>query len=421
MSRILAIAIPIVILLVLGVGGAQILAALAPEAEEATEPPQALSVFAEPVRTADLKLTVKAQGEVRPRREIALSAQVSGRISYVSPNFEDGGFIRRGETLARIETADFELAVVRAQSVVAAAEQRLAREQAEAEIALQDLQDLGIDDPSPLARREPQLAEAQASLDSAMAQLRDAELALERTAIRSPFEGRVREKSVDIGQFVSPGVSIGRVFSTDAAEVALPINDDELGRIGLPLAFAETAENPGPPVVFSQNVAGLPRTWTGRVTRTAAAFNAQSRLINVFAEVEDPYGAGADDGAPMAPGLFVSAEVQGATIEDIIWAPRSALRGTDRLFVGDLDESVLRIRQVDLIYSDESGAYLRSGVEPGELAIVSPIQAAFDGMRIEILERAEDGTIINRSDDVNDTSAQADSTSAVGGTGGIAQ
>ena len=74
-------------------------------------------------------------------------------------------------------------------------------------------------------------------------------------------------------------------------------------------------------------------------------------------------------------------------------APRGALRGDDRLFVGLPDEGKLAIRQVKLIYSDTDGAYLSSGVEPGELAITSPIQAPFEGMSITVMQRMEDGTI----------------------------
>ncbi len=424
MSRVLqtalAIGIPIVILGGLGLGGASVIGALKPAPEEATEPPKALSVFASPTRRTNLQLAVEAQGEVRPFREISVASQISGRIEYVSPDFLDGGFIRRNQVLVRLESADFELAIVRARAGVASAEQALARELAEGEIARQDLAEEGITDASPLAMREPQLAEARAALDSARAQLAEAELALTRTQIRAPFDGRVRSKAVDIGQFVTPGQSLGQVFATDVVEVPLAIDDDELGRVGLPIAFAESSGDLGPEVVFTANVGGEPRTWRGRIARTAASVNTQTRLINIFGVVEDPYGDGADNGAPMAPGLFVSASIQGALVEDLVWAPRSALRGDDRLFIGDPEESVLRIRQVDVVYSDDKGAYLRGGAEPGELAVVSPIQAAFDGMRIEILERAEDGTIIPRNED-GDANLASRETSAGGPSEGAVQ
>ncbi|MFN4023398.1 MAG: efflux RND transporter periplasmic adaptor subunit [Hyphomonas sp.] len=393
MGRLIAIIAPIAIIIILGVGGVIAVNAMKPEPQKSEEPRAGLNVFAEPVREGSLTLTVEAQGEVRPRREIVVSPQITGRVAYVSPDFIDGGFIKRGQVLVRVESADYELGVVRARSTVASAEQRLAREIAEAELAQRDLQDLGLTDVSPLARREPQMAEAQASLEAAKAQLREAELGLARTAVVAPFDGRVRERSVDIGQFVSPGQTLGRIFATDVVEVALPLKDADLGLLGLPLAFAASDTEPGPRVTFTAVVAGQPRTWIGEIVRTGAAINSQTRQINAIAELKDPFGAGADDGAPMAPGLFVQARIEGETLDSVLIAPRAALRGDNRLFIGDVKEGKLSIRTANVVFTDRDGAYLRSGADPGELAIVSPIQAAFDGMSITVLERLEDGTV----------------------------
>jgi len=393
MARIIAIAAPLAIIAVLGVGGTVFLQALKPEPEKADEARIGLNVFAEKVRRGDLKITVEAQGEVRPRREIIVAPQISGRIAYVSPDFIDGGFIKQGQLLVRVEAADYELAVVRARSGVASAEQALTREMAEADLAQQDIEDLGITDVSPLARREPQLAQARAALDAAKAQLKDAELALGRTAVYAPFSGRVWERNVDIGQVVATGQSLGRIFANDVVEVSLPLDDEEMGRLGLPLAFAASDTQPGPKVDFSATVGGVERHWTGEVVRTAAAVNSQTRQINVIAELQDPYGKGAADGAPMAPGLFVNAVIEGETIPDVLIAPRASLRGDDRIFIGDTEKGTLSVRTVDLIYSDPHGAYVRSGIEAGEFAITSPIQAAFDGMNLTVMERQPDGSI----------------------------
>ncbi|MEE2879573.1 MAG: efflux RND transporter periplasmic adaptor subunit [Pseudomonadota bacterium] len=413
MKRILALLLPVIVLVALVAGGFTIMQLLKPPVEKAEEQPRGLSVFAEAAELTDLSMAVAAQGEVRPKRQIVLAPQIAGRISYVSPDFLDGGFIRNGQVLVRLESADYELAVTRARSTVASAQQALAREQAEAELAQQDIQDLGIEDPSPLALREPQLAEAQANLESAKAQLADAQLALNRTAVTAPFSGRVRERSADLGQFVSPGQSLGTIFATDVVEVSLPLSDEDLGRVGLPLAFAETEDNPGPQVVFTANVAGEPREWRGSVKRTSAAINPQTRLINVIAELEDPYGEGSDDGVPMAPGLFVNATIDGRSIENVVRVPRAALRGVDEVFIGDGPAGELHIRKVDVAFSNEEGAFLRSGVEPGELAIVSPIQAAFEGMNIQVVERMPDGSLEPRTPRKTDSDEEEQPTSTL--------
>mgnify|MGYP003668058713 FL=1 len=171
-------------------------------------------------------------------------------------------------------------------------------------------------------------------------------------------------------------------------------------------------------MTFEATVAGVPRQWTGEVVRTAAAVNSMTRQINVIAEVKDPFGAGADGDAPMAPGLFVNATIEGETIKDVLIAPRGAFRGDDQLFIGDAKSGKLSIRTVDLVYSDASGAYVRSGIEAGELAIVSPVQAPFDGMSITVMERLEDGTVkVYDPEDSSDTGTGSETEAAVAATG----
>lgn len=393
MKLLLKIIIP---LLILGAGyyASKVLTDLKPVPEVNEDPVQQVSVFVETAERIDHVQTVRSQGEVRPQREIIIAPQVNGRVDEIYQDFLVGSFVRKGQLLASLEKADFELALVRAQSTVAGAQQALAREEAEAQVAIQDLQDLGLrpEDASPLARREPQLAQARADLEAANAQLKEAELALRRTAIVAPFDGVIREKTVDIGQFVSPGGSIGRMFSVETFEVSLPITDEELGRIGLPLAYNETRDAPGPQVVFSANVAGKQRQWFGRVTRTDALINAQTRQINVFCELDDPYGAGRDGDTPMVPGLFVEAAIDGQTLENVIRIPRDGLRGADRVLVAS-EDNTLSIRTVSVALSDRDGAFLTSGIEPGENVIVSPVQAPFDGMAIQILRQSDDGAV----------------------------
>lgn len=385
--KVLMFVLPVMLVIIFGVMGMGIISGMSPEPEAREESPRGLALFVEEAELTTIQLNVETQGEVRPKREIVVAPQIAGRISYVSPNFVEGGFIRRGEVLIRLEAADYELGVVRARSTVATAEQRLAQEIAEADIARQDLEGLGITDASPLARREPQLAEARAALASAEAQLADAQLALNRTAVVAPFDGRVRELNANIGQFVGAGTPLGTIFSSDVVEIDLPLTDNELGRLGLSLAFEDTKATPGPEVVFSADVAGQTRTWTGTLKRTAAAVSPRTRLITAIAEVEDPYGKAAElSGMPLAPGLYVNAAINGRTVENVVKVPRASLRGLDQVYVGDPETGTLSIRQVRVVDSSTEGAFLLSGVEPGEYVITSPIKSVVDGMRISFAD-----------------------------------
>jgi len=135
-----------------------------------------LAVMAAYAVQDDVQLKVETQGETRPRTEIDLVPEVGGKIVYVSSNFIEGGIIKKGEVLLRIEDADFKVAVIRAQANVAQAEQVLVREEAEGEIAKRDYEELGRGEPSPLALRLPQQAQARASLQAAQAEVEAAKL-----------------------------------------------------------------------------------------------------------------------------------------------------------------------------------------------------------------------------------------------------
>ena len=192
------IVIPLAILLVFIIATIAIIAANK-KPEEKKRPFNTLAVIAAYSVQDDVQLKVKTQGETRPRTEIDLVPEVGGKIVYVSKNFIEGGIIKKGETLLRIEDADFKVAVVRAQASLAQAEQVLVREQAEGDIAKRDYEELGRGEPSALALRLPQQAQAKAALQAAEAEVEAAKLQLTRTSVRAPFTGRVRTKSSDLG------------------------------------------------------------------------------------------------------------------------------------------------------------------------------------------------------------------------------
>ena len=334
-----AVAVGIIVLLAMG----------QPQPQRANSAPRPVAVFVEEAQRHAVALTVNSQGEARPRTQINLVPQVAGRITYVNPNFIEGGFFEAGETLVQIEDADYRLAVTRASAQVAQAQQALARERAESELAASEWEELGEGEASALTLREPQLAEARAQLAAAEAALQSARLDLQRTRVSAPFDGRVRTKNADLGQYVAPGTNLGEVFSTDTVMVRLPLTDHDLSLLGIPVAYnAALSEDGGVPVTLSATIAGQHQEWEGRITRTDSAIDPQTRVLYAIAEVEDPYGAAAQGGSPLAIGLFVEAEIRGREIEGAYIIPRNALRGEGNVFVVE-EGGTLSVRAVEII------------------------------------------------------------------------
>jgi len=145
--------------------------------------------------------------------------------------------------------------------------------------------------------------------------------------VRAPFNGRIRERFADIGQFVSPGTRLARVFSTEAVEVPLSLNDADLTRLSLPVSMSADSRAEKPEVTLSAVIAGKPRIWKGQIVRTDGVFDPQTRTLSAIAEVKDPFGKGmSEDGFPLPPGLFVNAEIVGRTLESAMVIPRDSLR-----------------------------------------------------------------------------------------------
>ncbi len=384
-GRVIFFFMPVIILLA-GVGGFVALGLKSPKAEKEDNEIKAVPVLVTSPSSEQVNLRVLTQGEVKARTEIDVVPQVGGKIEYISRSFLEGGIFKKGEVLIRIESADYDLRVVQAEATVAQAQQGLLREEAEAQIAARDWEELGEGKASALTLRVPQLAQAKASLAAANASLADAKLQLGRTYIRAPFAGRVRTKGADVGQYVTPGARLGRIFSTDVVDVRLPLTDAELAKLDLPLAFVEDKNNPGPQVKLSAVVAGKPRVWDGRITRTDSAIDATTRVLFAFVEVKEPYGKGSDDGMPLVVGLFVQADVQGRSLPNALVIPRQALRGNDKVYLAD-DES-LHIATVQIASSDRQNAIVTSGLSVDDKIITSPVRGATEGMKIETVSRS---------------------------------
>ena len=379
----------------LGFGVYGLLQAMKPEPEKKDEPPRALSVFVQPVTRSDVPLKVTTQGEVRARTEVDIVAQVAGRVVEVSAEFVEGGVVEPGVPLIVVEPTDYEFVVLQAEARVAEAEVRVLQADADANVARYQLRDAkGASD---LALKKPQVAEAQASLKAAMADLQQARTNLERTRITLPFHGRVISTSVDIGQYVTPGTPIGRAFGHDVVEIRLPLNDSQLASLGLPIGFV-AAEGEGLAVDVTARVAGREQQWMGELRRLDAAVDPGSRMIFGIAEVRNPYSTGVSDfGMPLAVGLFVNAEISGREIQDAYIIPRHALRAGDQVYVVN-GQGRLEIRSVDVTYSSSDEAVIGSGLEVGDQVIVSSIRNPIEGMSLEALLYGLDNSAIAKDE-----------------------
>lgn len=393
--------LPLAILLVGGLGFA-LLWATRPEVAAR---PAEISVPLVRVVTAtpsDVRFVVHAQGTVVPRTESDLVPQVSGEVVWVSSSLASGGFFEAGDPLVRIDRADYEAGFESARAAVARATSQRAHARKERE-RQRRLAESSVASQSRIDDAENAFRVAAAELREARAARERAERDLARTELTAPFAGRVREESVDAGQFVNRGAPIAKLYAVDFAEVRLPIPDRELAYLDLPLTYrggrVETDDGVpiGPEVLLRAEFAGRNHTWRGHIVRTEGEIDPKSRMVNAVARVEDPYGADAASGRPpLAVGLFVEAEISGNRVQGVFALPRTALRDDGRvLVVGDDDR--LRFREIEVLRAERERIVIGAGLAPGERVCVSPLGAVVDGMQVRVSQESADDPAVARS------------------------
>jgi RND family efflux transporter MFP subunit len=225
---------------------------------------------------------------------------------------------------------------------------------------------------------------AEATLREVTARLSRAQRDLARTKIVAPYDGRVRSERVDAGQFVKRGTSIGTIYAVDFAEVRLPIHDEELAYLELPLGRGGESLSEPVPVVLRARFAGEDHEWHGHVVRTEGELDPNTRMVNVVAQVADPYGT-TTGRPPLSVGLFVDVEIQGATLTDLVVLPRSALRGESQVFVVDA-QNQLRFRDVVVLRAANDEIFVSAGLSGGELVCISPLQSSMEGMVVRLID-----------------------------------
>lgn len=331
------------------------------------------------VAPTGLRLDVETQGAVLPRTEGDLVPEVSGRVVWLSPAMASGGFFEAAEPLVRLEEHDYETGLRRAAASVDGlrSQATLAGRSLERSRALwRD----GLISRADLDEAENAARVAAASLADAEAALARARRDLERTVLVAPYTGRVRTESVDVGQFVERGRAVARLYAVDYAEVRLPVPDDQLAFLALPLDGAVATD--GPPVDLRAEFAGAVHHWSGRVVRTEGEIDPDSRMIHVVARIDDPYGRRMPAaGPPLAVGMFVAATIHGREIPGAVVLPRAALREDDRVWVVD-DAGTLRARPVRVVRADRDRVVIAGGLAAGEWVCLSAVEGFVDGMAV---------------------------------------
>ncbi|MDF1615096.1 efflux RND transporter periplasmic adaptor subunit [Desulfurivibrio dismutans] len=392
-TKFLKIILPLLILL-LGFLLMQLLLSQrrAPEPREVEERGALVELLT--VQPETRQVLVRGSGTVRGQQEISIIPRVSGEVIALGPDFVAGGFVRTGELLFRLDPADYELARQRARATTARAEARLAEISERAAVARQEWQRFEQRDgarlePSPLALFEPQLQEAQAELAAAEADLTAARLDLERTSVHAPFNARIRQRQLEMGQFIQAGGNVATLTGTDQAEIVVPVPQAEVPWLELPRPGV-TAN--GSPALVNFTVGDQEHQWSGFLRRSLGEVESQGRMVQLVIAVDDPYQLAAPQATPVSllPGMFVGVELAGHRLEEVFVLPRRTIRGDSTVWLMD-EDSRLRLRPVNIVRQEKEIAIVDHGLAAGDRVVLTELTGAVDGMLLRANNNREQG------------------------------
>ena len=270
------------------------------------------------ISSKSINIVIRSQGFIIPQKESQIFPEIIGPVVYVSSKLYEGSSFNKGDILAKIDPKDYELDIKSAESSLAATQTKLSFEIAESRLATEEWGKIkeGQEKPTDLALRIPQLEQARSAVEAAEANLERLKRNLAKTIIKAPYDGLVRKKNIDIGTVVSPGYLIAGVYATDYVEVKLPVPDEELAFLDIPLDGTEIDTEKQSKVNLRGSFGGKQVNWLGSIVRMEAEIDPKSRMAVLIARVSSPYDLLRYE-IPLRVGQFVEAEIIGRKFKNI--------------------------------------------------------------------------------------------------------
>ena len=409
----------VIIVLIIAIALAKFLISLKkdPEKKEIIKtPPSVKVIIAKPVSKV---MTVDAYGTVKPGKLVKIATEVSGRIDYIHPSFIEGGEIKKGQVLIKIDQRTYKLNRQ-------AGQVRIKQAQTDIQQLKQDIENLENDiklsqanlklvekefkrvtalsenqfaSKNSLDRTEQQYLQAKIQFQNlsnrlsltgtlmeqknsalAMAQVdfQKADLAFKKTMIRSDFHGFVLNKFAETGEYINPGQIIGSIYQKNNLDVDVRIPLEKLRWIE---SFFENGKTPGAKVTMANLDKIKPFVWDAKVARVKANIDETTRTLPMTLEILKPELQNKNI-FQLKPGTFVKCSITGSTYKNIFVLPRYLLKRDDILYT--INDNHLKMKEVTVLRKFKDEVYIDQGLTSGEKIIISPLPGAIDGMELTI-------------------------------------
>ena len=309
-------------------------------------------IDAKTIQPQSITIPINSQGTIMPSTESQLYPEIRGEVIEVSPQLNEGSSFKKGDILLKIDSRDYELDIKTAEAQLDSAKAALIIQQEEANFQRIQFEasEESEDSVSVLRLNLPQLKEAESNVEAAQANLEKFKRNLEKTTIKAPYDGLVRKKNVDRGTVIGPGYLIASIYATDYVEVKLPIPDEDLAFVGIPLDGSQINESNQPEVTLIGSLGGENIIWEGKIVRMEAEIDAKSRMATLIGRVRNPYNGK----NPLRVGQFVEAKITGRNFDNIYKIDRELIRNSNEIVMVNMVDSTLAFKSISVLrYIDD--------------------------------------------------------------------
>ena len=341
--------------------------------------PPPLQVEVIKVAQSEELVKVYASGVVQPSHQVNLVPQVQGKVVYVADGLRSGSRFRKGEVIARIEQADYKLAVAGERSRVEQAKLNLTIEKERELDAQREWELLGNTGEAPeLASRKPQLRLAELGVEAAEAGLQRAELALSRTVLKAPFDCIVKSEQLELGQVVG-GSPVATLQGTEQFQVRVSVPTAHLPNLHIPGINGDDGSKADVRFQVSNDVE-LHKE--GHVLGLESELDPQARTINVLIGIDDPMSG---DGLPLLIGSYVDVELDGQSVMETVRIPSTALREGSYVLIADAEDKLAK-KDVKIGWFDQADVVLTAGLTAGDRIVTTSMSYPIYGAELAILD-----------------------------------
>jgi len=222
-----------------------------------------------------------------------------------------------------------------------------------------------------------------AALAMARVNFRQADLAFNKTQIRSDFDGLILDKFVETGEYINPGQILGSIYQKGSLDVDVSI---PLERMKWIESFFQNGKTPEATVQVANFESVKSYIWKARVARVKANIDEKTRTLPMTLEILNPE-IKIKNIFDLKPGTFVKCSIAGETYENVFVLPRHLLKNGNTLFT--LKDNRLKMKKVSILRKFENELFIDDGLIVGEKIIYSPLPGALEGMELTVKENGK--------------------------------